>query len=152
MNLKLLILILSLLIFFGCNPDDMCLSNQQTVKGSFFSMQNKSQISLLQTSIFGLGMDNDSIYKKESVSDFFLPLMFDKDTTSFVVKNQMLNDTIHFIHTKKIDFISRKCGFTFSFKIDTVNFTGIFIDSVSVINPNIKYNENIKNVEIYIYH
>jgi len=105
---------------------------------------------MLNTTIFGVGMDNDSIYKNENVNLMFLPLSFDGDTTSFVIFQQTLRDTIHFVHTKNLSFISRKCGFNFDFTLDTVYFTGTFIDSVSITYPLVRYNENFDNVQIYI--
>jgi hypothetical protein len=115
-------------------------------------MESKVRINVPNTTIYGLGMPEDStIYNDETVNKIFLKLAFDSDTTSYIVIRQTLKDTIHFVHTKKLDFISRKCGFTFNFKLDTVLFSGIFIDSVAVINPNIRYNENFDNLEIYIY-
>ena len=147
---KLLYLFIPILLS-GCNPDDICLSNQHAVQASFFSMSSKNRVVVDNTTIFGLGMSNDSIYKDEKVAAMFLPLRFDKDTTTFVFHIQSLKDTIHFVHSKKLSFISRNCGFTFDFKIDTFYFTGIFIDSISIINPNVKYNENFDNVEIYLF-
>lgn len=149
---QFIFLLFILTLFSGCNPDDICLSNQHALQSNFFSMENKNRVIVPGTTIFGLGMSNDSIYKNEDVSSMFLPLSFDKDTTSFVVIRQsVLKDTIHFVHSKKLTFISRNCGFTFDFKLDTVYFTGLFIDSISIVNRNIKYNENFDNVEIYIY-
>jgi hypothetical protein len=149
---KILTFFVIFILLSGCNADDICLSNQNALHADFFSMETKERVAMLRTTIWGLGMPEDStIYNDEPVSKMFLKLSFDKDTTSFIIMRQTIKDTIHFVHSKKLDFVSRKCGFTFNFKIDTVYFTGIFIDSVAVINPNIKYNENIDNLEIYTY-
>jgi len=138
-------------LFFRCNVDDICLSNQHAVQTCFFSMETKNKLAQPRTTIFGLEKDNDSIYRNENVLNMFLPLSFDRDTTSFLIKIQTKSDTIHFVHTKKLNFISRECGFTFDFVLDTVFYTNIFIDSVAIIYPHVKYNENLENVEIYIY-
>ena len=149
---KILIFLIISILFSRCNVDDICLSNQNALHAEFFSMETKGRINVPRTTIYGLGMPEDStIYMEETVNKMFLKLSYSSDTTSYVIINQTLQDTIHFIHTKKLDFISRKCGFSFDFKLDTVYFTGIFIDSVAIINPGIKYNENFDNVEIYIY-
>jgi len=148
-----LIIILLSIIFQRCNVDDICLSNQHAVRAYFMLMEEKERAMVQRATIYGLGMPNDSIYKEENVTNMFLPLSFTKDTTSFLIfiQNESFRDTIHFVHTKKMNFISRECGFTFDFLIDTVYFSKMFIDSVAVINPNVRYNENVENVEIYIY-
>ena len=146
-----LIFLLLSLFFSGCNTDDICLSNQHALRAYFMSMEDKVRVQTTRTTIYGVGMSNDSIYKEETVSNMFLPLSFNRDTTSFLIFRQTLRDTIHFVHTKKMNFISRECGFTFDFVIDTVYYSNTFIDSVAIINRNVRYNENIDNVEIYIY-
>ena len=146
----ILIFLLLQLLFSGCNNDSICLSNQHALRAYFMSMEDKTRVQVLNTTIFGLGMENDSIYKEEDVANMFLPMAFSGDTTTFVIMVQTLADTIHFVNTKKMNFISRECGFTLDFVIDTVYFSNRFIDSVAIINPNIRYNENVDNVEIYI--
>ena len=150
-NINKILVLLLLILLSGCNPEDICLSNQHALRANFFSMKDKNRVSVPNTTIFGLGMPNDSIYKDETVTAMFLPLRFDSDTTSFVFHIQALRDTIHIVHSKKLSCISRNCGFTFDFKLDTVLFTGIFIDSISIKIPNIRYNENFDNVEIYLF-
>ena len=151
-NPKILICLVISVLFSGCSVDDMCLSNQNALHGNFFSMETKKAVAVEKITIFGLGMPEDStIYKEETVSKMFLKLSYSSDTTSYVIIKQTLKDTIHFVHSKKLDFISRKCGFNFNFKLDTVLFTGIFIDSVAIKHSTVKYNENFDNVEIYIY-
>ena len=136
----------------SCNPDSVCLSNQNAVQTGFYSAYStlpKDTI-LTNVSAFGLGI-NDSIYAKEGIRKMFLPLSFSHDTTAFVIENNTLRDTIWFAHTKDLFFISRKCGFSFNFQIDTVWSTHTFIDSVALDLNSVNYNENIENVKIYIY-
>src|SRR5690554_759769 len=148
-----LIMGMGLLIFTtSCNPDSICLSSQNAVQTGFYSAYssvNKDTV-LAKASAFGVGL-NDSIYSKEGVQKMFLPLSYRHDTTAFVIENNTLKDTIWFGHTKELFFISRKCGFSFNFQIDTVWSTHAFIDSVALELNSVNYNENIENVKIYIY-
>lgn len=141
-----------LLIITACNPDSICLSNQNAVQTGFYSAYSTANkdTALSKTSVFGLGV-TDSIYSKEGVQKMFLPLSFSNDTTAFVIENNTLKDTIWFGHTKELFFISRKCGFSFNFQIDTVWSTHTFIDSVALDLNTVNYNENVENVKIYIY-
>ncbi|MDR2927712.1 MAG: hypothetical protein LBV41_05885 [Cytophagaceae bacterium] len=138
-------------IVWGCNPDDICLSNQYAVQAGFYSYYTGGDSIIGETTVFGVGNNVDSIYNKVSAQKLFLPLSFDGDTTSFLVYDRTRIDTVRLVHGKELIFISRRCGFTFNYTIDTVLYSNTFIDSVSVVNRNVKYNENIENIEIYLY-
>ena len=144
-------LFLFLVIPYGCGADDICLSNQHAVQTGFYSYRTLRDTSLLGTTIYGVERGNDSIYKNETTRKLFLPLSFDHDTTIFIVFSNTLHDTLKFVHTKEMVYISRKCGFTYNYTIDTILHTETFINSVSIVNPEVKYNENIENIEIFIY-
>lgn len=140
------------LILLSCNPEPICLSNQNAVQTGFYSAYSKinKDTVLNNTSVIGKGAI-DSVYNKELVQKMFLPLSFVSDTTAFIIENNTLKDTIWFKHNKELFFVSRNCGFSFNFVVDTVWFTQTFIDSVALDYKPINYNENIENVKIYIY-
>ncbi len=146
-------LVIFLLTTVSCTQDQICLSNQHALQAGFYSAWTESDKDslLIDASVFGIGDGIDSIYKNEIVTKMFLPLSFDRDTTGFVIKNHNLVDTIWFKHSKEIKFISRDCGFTFNFTIDTTWFTNIFIDSVAIGHPLVNYGEDIENIKIYLY-
>lgn len=48
-------------------------------------------------------------------------------------------------------YISRDCGFTYNFKLDSIWFTDEIIDSVAISNAGVNYSESLENVKIYIY-
>lgn len=136
----------------ACTPESICLSNQNAMQTGFYSAYSKSKKDTLLTnfSVVGLGL-NDSVYSKESVQKLFLPLSFDSDITAFILENNTFKDTLWVKHSKELYYISRKCGYAFNFKIDTVWFTSAFIDSAYVETKTVRYNENVENVEIFIY-
>ncbi|MGQ1889428.1 DUF6452 family protein [Thermophagus sp. OGC60D27] len=141
-----------LLAVVACNDDEACLSNQHSVQANLLSAwwAEDTDTTLTEVSIIGLNMA-DSIYKNESLSDLFLPLSFQSDTSSFIISSKTLKDTLHIISTKELDFISGECGYIFTFDLDTVIHTNAFIDSVSIIYPKVKYGETTENIKLYIY-
>jgi hypothetical protein len=136
----------------GCNNDEVCLSNQNAVQAGFFSAWSETDkdSTLTEVSLIGLNRE-DSIYAKESLSELFMPLDFEKDTTSFIVVSKTLKDTICIVHQKELDFIAGECGYIFTFNIDTVLYSNAFIDSVAIAYPDVKYGETIQNIKLYIY-
>ncbi len=152
------------MIYFvsACSTDDdICLSNQQSVQGTFYSSyyddddDDETDTTVANISIVGLlnGEALDSvIYQSDSIDNCYLPLSMFSDTTRYLVKIKNTKDTITFVHDKELSFISEDCGFIFEFNIDTVLYsTSSFIDSVAIEYRKIIYNETKNNVKIYIY-
>jgi len=142
-----------LLLPWSCTQDEICLSNQNAVQTGFYSVLSgdNTDTILENSSVYGIDPINDSIYIDESIQSMFLPLSFNSDTTTYVIDNNGLKDTLWFSHTKEMVYISRECGFTFNFTIDSVWFTKVFVDSVFIEVENVNYNESLENVKIYIY-
>jgi len=141
-----------MILSVGCESEEACLSNQHAVQAGFFSATSETDkdSTLAEVSLFGLDRE-DSIYAKESLSELFIPLDFERDTVSFKVVAKTMEDTLNIAYQKELDFISRDCGYIFSFHIDTVWHTNAFIDSVALEYPDIKYGETVENIKLYIY-
>lgn len=146
---SLLILAIGL-VLPSCSSTDICLSNQHSVQVNLLSRYSTDKDTVLEVSVTGVGR-TDSVYKKEELSELFLPLKFDKDTTSFVVSLNNSADTIYFLHQKELDFVSGDCGYVFRFEVDSVWFSRNNIDSAFVSYPIVKYGEDAINVKIFVY-
>ena len=154
MNLVKYTFLISILLLtaIACSDDEACLSNQHSVQAQLLSAWWDTDVdtTLTEVTVIGLGQE-DSVYNNESVSELFLPLNFDTDTTVFVITVKTLKDTLRLVAQRELDFISRDCGYIFTFNLDTVIHTKTFIDSVSIIYPKIKYGETTENIQLYIY-
>ncbi len=147
------ITIFIIVVLISCNNDDFCLSNQQSVQALFYSSETNEDSTVSDVTILPLSTNQgDTVYNAEEISESFLPLSMMSDTTGYVIQILNQKDTIRFVHSKELDFISEECGFIFKFELDTILFTNIsFIDSVSIEYPSIEYNESATNVKIYLY-
>ncbi len=153
---------LCIFIFFlsACDSgSDICLSNQQSVQGNFYSSYynytDDVDTFVAPISIVGLsdGVPVDSIiYQNDSIDNCYMPLSMFHDTTQYLIKVNNSSDTISFVHNKELSFISEECGFIFDFKLDTIMYSNTsFIDTVIIYDNEIIYNESTPNVKIYIY-
>lgn len=140
-------------VFPGCNQAEMCLSNQNAIQTTFYSAYytTDKDSTLSDASVYGFGNEDSLIYNEEDITEMYLPLSFEEDETVYIITNKSLHDTIWIEHTKELNFISRDCGFSFNFEIDTIRYTKAFIDSVALIYPDVKYGESFENVKIYLY-
>ena len=157
--------IVCLVIVWSCTNDDFCLSNQNAVQVGFYSrsvaVEKDSILSGIHVHRVGL-VDTLLPYDSVNVKNLFLPLNFhgdtEKDSTGFVIRQRLRSgdeekinaDTIVFYHRKELVFISGECGMFYNMIIDSLRYTTIFIDTVRMEYPHVKYDENIENVKIYI--
>lgn len=149
LTLGLMVLLLSP----GCEGEEACLSNQHAVQARMYSAWSTSDkdSALENVSLIGLDM-NDSIYREQQLSELFMPLDFESDTSTFVLGvSETLKDTLSIVYSKELDFISRDCGYIFTFELDTILHSRSFIDSVSIAYPTVKYGESTANIKLYIY-
>jgi len=145
--------------FYSCDESssEICYSNQQSVQTGFYSSYHKNDIDTTLNNVTLVGiMDSERIdtmiAKDESIKKSFLPLSMFHDTTHYVIQVNNFTDTISFVHSKELSFVSEECGFIFEFEIDTVLYSKTsFIDSVAISYPSVIYNESKENVKIYIY-
>lgn len=152
-NFVFAVFVVLLVLPAACTQDEICLSNQHAVQTGFYSGRSAvdKDTVLQNSSVFGVHPQRDSIYAEETFRSMFLPLSFNHDTTVYVIDNNSLKDTLWFSHSKEMAYISRECGFTFNFTLDSVWFTRVFIDSVAIDVKEVNYGENFENVKIYIY-
>ncbi len=146
----------SILLAFAlksCTTDDVCLSYQHNLQAGFYSAKSakKADTTLSDVVIWGLGREDSSLYDIQSISKIFLNLNLNNDYTGYVIQTKTLQDTIEFWYKKELTPISGSCGVTFNLTIDSVGHTNTFIDSVSIIYPELQYKENAENVKIFIY-
>jgi len=151
-NNVMILLSLLVVINSSCTPESICLSNQNALQAGLYSAYSVSQKDTIlpSFSIIGIG-NNDSVYSKEPVQKMFLPLSFTNDSTAFLLENNTIKDTLWIAHSKELHYISRKCGYAFNFKIDTIWSSSAFIDSIYLDVKSVRYNENIENVKIFVY-
>jgi hypothetical protein len=144
--------IVLLLVFSKCDEmGDLCLSNQNAVQAGLYSTYHTADKDTVMTDLYIKGIGNDSLlYSDASANKLFLPLSMHNDSTAFQIKIKTLLDTLWFSYSRKLVYVSGDCGMFVESEIDTVWFTGRFIDSVAIIDPYIRYNENIENIKIYI--
>lgn len=152
--LKLIVPAIGVLAFFtwACQGEEACLSNQNAVQVGLYSAWSEEDKDSTLSNVSLVGLERtDSIYQGESVSELFMPLDYESDTTTFVLSAQTLRDTLSFVYSSELDFISGDCGYIFSFELDTILHTQAFVDSASVSYPFVKYGESQENIKLYIY-
>ena len=136
----------------ACNAeDDLQLSYQHTVQVGLYSRHTHNDTTLTSAQIYGVGREDSMLYDVESVSSLFLNLNLSRCTTEYVFRTQTLEDDLFFSYHKQKVPVSGSSGIAMEIKLDSVGHTTTFVDSIAVVEPNIRYNESLENIQIYIY-
>jgi hypothetical protein len=120
------------------------------VKASFYNVTDKKLLPPDTLTMFGLGMDTNKIYNKNTnIQPALIPLNSSADSVVIVMRINHTNDTLKFRYTSYPHLISKECGYTFFHTIDTlVVSTHHFIHSIKVTS-NLITNINGENIIIY---
>lgn len=147
----LLLVVACLCAFVACSEDNMLLSYQHSVQVGLNSVHTKLDTTLTDIKLYGLGR-TDSLVHDARASELFMSLDLNHDTTQFrLVVHKYLEEEITFCYHKRFEPVASGNGMAAHITIDTVITTSYLIDSVAIVNREIKYNENLTNVRFYIY-
>ena len=152
---------LTILIFlFACEPDDICLSEIDDTPKLLIGFYDKNSGNLKEVENLKIqGLDNDQIYIFETIDSIGIPLINNKNLTTFNLTKNFEEDNVDSGNNDKMFvnynpnwiYISRACGYITNYDIDNLiienDIENWIIDS-EIITYSIKDEENI-HVKIY---
>ena len=99
--------------------------------------------------LYGVNMDTLEIYDKTAnLKSAEFPLNAEEQDCKFVIRINGINDTMEFIYSSYPHLLSKECGYTFFYTLDTDTHTTNAIDSISIIKNTITtFNE--ENIRIF---
>lgn len=146
-----LAVILSGLILFSlsCTPESCLEETTSFVNTTLYKKGSNTPTAADSITVFGLGNDTSRLYNKVlKVSSIKLPLDASSETCGFVIKINNITDTLNFTYTSYPHLISKECGITFFYNLNSYHVSGNSIDSISIRNSNIT-NLNGENIRIF---
>lgn len=158
---KIKSIFLTILIFlFACEPDDICLSEIDDTPKLLIGFYDKNSGNLKEVENLKIqGLDNDQIYVFETIDSIGIPLISNKNLTTFNLTKNFEEDNVDSGNNDKMFvnynpnwiYISRACGYITNYDIDNLiienDIENWIIDS-EIITYSIKDEENI-HVKIY---
>ncbi len=158
---KIKSIFLTILIFlFACEPDDICLSEIDDTPKLLIGFYDKNSGNLKEVENLKIqGLDNDQIYVFETIDSIGIPLINNKNLTTFNLTKNFEEDDVDSGNNDKMFvnynpnwiYISRACGYITNYDIDNLiienDIENWIIDS-EIITYSIKDEENI-HVKIY---
>ncbi|MDR2853835.1 MAG: hypothetical protein LBV31_00850 [Prevotellaceae bacterium] len=149
------LLLLVACFFASCgDEEDQCRQNMYVVMNLNFyqsvideeGAQKNSPLSLTLTAQ-GEGIDS-LLYNNDIRSAITLPLNKLDNHSTFALTLNDTTGTLTVWHSNTEEYLSFECGCLVTFKIDSVQYAGQFIDSLSVINVDIN-TQNAENIQLY---
>jgi len=143
------ILLVFLVQISSCTVGSCFDETESRVKASFYSMETGKPIAPDSVTLFGINMDTLEIYDNTTnLKTAEFPLYAEKQECKFVIKINGIIDTIEFNYISYPHLLSKECGYTFFYTLETDTHTKNTIDSVSIIKNTITtFNE--ENIRIF---
>ena len=145
----LIILLIILSFSSSCTPSACIGETTAFLKGGFYKTGTSTPLVADTVTIFGVGKDSSKIYSNSlKVSLIQVPLDASSDSCSFVMKINNTIDTLTFKYSSYPHLISKECGVTFFYILESCRWKGSIIDTINIRNNNIStFNE--ENIRIF---
>jgi hypothetical protein len=145
----IILIIITPLVFCTCSVGTCFDETESMVKADFYNMESGSTTKADSLTLYGVGMDTLTIYNKSlNLNRAEMPLYAEVQECSLVARLNGVNDTLTFRYSSSFNLISKECGYTYYFSLDTVLTTGNIIDSVAITKKTITTLDE-ENIRIY---
>jgi hypothetical protein len=133
----------------SCTPSACIGETTAFLKGGFYKTGTSTPLVADSVTIYGVGKDSAKIYSNTlKVSLIQLPLNASSETCSFVMKINSTTDTLTFKYSSYPHMISKECGVTFFYTLESCKWSGSIIDTINIRNNNIT-TLNEENIRIF---
>jgi hypothetical protein len=145
---RLIILLIFTKILVSCTPEACLEETTSFLNASFYRVATYKLTAPDSITVFGIGKEANKLYSNSlGVTTITLPLDASADSCGFVLKINDVTDTLRFTYSSYPHLISKECGITFFYSLDTCRISGTIIDTIIVRNKNITtFNE--ENIRI----
>jgi hypothetical protein len=147
----LFLLLLVIRLIPSCTPETCIGETTSFVHVTFYKATTNKLTAPDSITVFGIGLDTARLYSKAlNTSSIKLPLDASSDRCGFMLKINNKTDSLKFVYTSYPHLISKECGITFFYSLNSLQAGGSAIDTVLIFNKNIT-TFNGENIRI-IYH
>lgn len=146
------LLILAIITILSCEKDDICI-DATTPSLIFLFYDNDSQTDLKKINLDSVWVkDNVKIeeYVNVSLDSIAIPIDLNENSTTYIIENNSIKDTLKFSYTRNDVFVSRSCGYKTIFdNLQIDSNTTNWIKNISINNSTI---DNETSAHISIFH
>jgi len=143
----LIILLIIMKFFASCTPGSCLEETTSFLNATFYKGGSGKPSAPDSITVFGIGKDTNKLYNKSvKISAISLPLDASSETCGFVMIINGITDTLKFTYSRYPHLISKECGITFFYILESHQWSGTAVDSIIIMNANITtfHGENIR--------
>jgi hypothetical protein len=138
-----------ILILLSCTPESCFEETTSFLNATFYKAGSNTSTIPDSITVFGIGKEANYLYNKAlNVSMIKLPLDASFQTCGFVMKINNITDTLKFAYSSYPHLISKECGITFFYTLDSYSVSGSTVDTIIIRNNNIT-TFNVENIRIF---
>ncbi len=133
----------------SCTPESCLEETIAFVKAPLYSSSSEINVAPTSLTLYGLDLEDNRIYDNtKSVKKAQIPMDPEEENCSFIIGINSGTDTLTFFYTTFTHLISRECGYTFFYNIDSLITTRNSIDTVIIKNRYVT-TADAENIRIY---
>lgn len=148
--LNLAIILPGLIMFlFSCTPGSCFEPTTSYLNATFYKTGSNTATIPDSITVIGIGVDTVKIYDNAlNVSMIELPLNASSDSCRFFIKINETTDTLMFTYSSYPHLISKECGITSYYNLESYRVSGTKVDTIIFRNINIT-TSNEENIRIF---
>jgi hypothetical protein len=121
-----------------CTPDPCIEETPSFVNVTFYKSITNKLTAPDSITVSGIGNETNRLYSKAlKLSEIKLPLDASSETCGFIMKINGVTDTLKFIYSDYPHLISKECGITFFYILNSFEVKGSAVDTIIIKNKNI---------------
>lgn len=118
------------------------------MQAGFYESGSGNSLTVDSLSIYGLYMPDSLIYSNAKLGEAGLPLNPSAPYCSFIIITGSRHDTIEILYEPELMFLSRACGYTYTYTLKEVLFTNNNISNILIVNEQVNPG-NEENIQIF---
>ncbi|MFP4487922.1 MAG: DUF6452 family protein [Bacteroidales bacterium] len=137
-----------LALAYACTEESCEQETEVMMQAGFYESGSGNSLTVDSLSIYGLYMPDSLIYSNAKLGEAGLPLNPSAPYCSFIIITGSRHDTIEILYEPELMFLSRACGYTYTYTLKEVLFTNNNISNILIVNEQVNPG-NEENIQIF---
>jgi hypothetical protein len=106
-------------VMISCSPQACFEETNAYLKATFYSNISKEKATPDSLTLFGLNKTKMIYSREKGVQPALFPLDASNESCTFIIRINKVTDTLRFTYSSYPHLISKECGYTFYYRLDT---------------------------------
>ncbi|MEE4116902.1 MAG: DUF6452 family protein [Marinilabiliaceae bacterium] len=134
---SILLVLLLIPLIPGCVSEGCYEEIDSDLVISLYKTDSEDPDKIDSLTVYGFGMEDLKLYEMAAPGSLMLPLNPGPPSSTFVIINGTISDTLTIVYSSRYNFVSKGCGYNYLYTIKSISYTKNHIDTILVINESI---------------